>query len=70
VPREPSKYYWPASAITPADMALLHAVRESSQPRVPISHLIARAIRQQYGQARVPDAPAEPLTHPSERKAA
>lgn len=60
-----SKYFWPASAITPDDMALLHAARESSQPRVPISRLIAQAIRNQYGQI-VP----EPAQATPERKAA
>jgi hypothetical protein len=42
-------YPWPASALTPADMAVLHAVRESSGPRIPITELIARAVRQTYG---------------------
>ena len=44
-----SKYIWPASAITSSDMALLHAVREHSQPRTSISELVARAVRPQYG---------------------
>ncbi len=43
------RYPWPASAITPDDMAALHAVRESSLPRVPISRLVAHAIRETYG---------------------
>ena len=55
-----SKYFWPASAITPADMALVHAARQASQPRVPISELIAQAIRQTYGQVRVLNPPAPP----------
>jgi predicted NAD-dependent protein-ADP-ribosyltransferase YbiA (DUF1768 family) len=29
-----SKYFWPASAITLADMALVYAARESRSPRV------------------------------------
>ena len=62
-----SKYFWPASAITPADMALVHTARETSRPRVPISELIARAIRQTYGQA-VLSTPAEPVTHQDERR--
>jgi hypothetical protein len=65
-----SKYFWPASAITPADMALVYAVRESSQPRVPISELIARAIRQQYGQVSVLNLPAVPITHQDMKEAA
>lgn len=63
-----SKYFWPASAITPADMALLHAARESSRQRVPISALIAQAIRQQYGQ-NVSETAQQTETQP-ERKAA
>ena len=45
------RYPWPASAITSEDMALLHSVRESTSPRVPISMLVARAVRATYGQA-------------------
>jgi hypothetical protein len=47
------RYPWPASALTPADMAKLHAVRESSHPRVPITDLIAHAVRQVYSQQAV-----------------
>ena len=65
-----SKYFWPASAITPADMALLHAARESTQPRVPISELIARAIRQTYGQATIVPLPAPEPQPRNERNAA
>ena len=43
-----SKYFWPASAITPEDMALLHAAR--AEKHIPISRLIAQAVRNQYGQ--------------------
>ncbi len=66
--KQQSKYFWPASAITPADMAILHAARESSKQRVPISALIARAIRQQYGQT-LPETARQTETQP-ERKAA
>ncbi len=31
------KYVWPALALTAEDMALLHSLRESWEPRVPIS---------------------------------
>ena len=65
-----SKYFWPASAITPDDMALLYAARESSQPRVSISELIARAIRQTYGQARVLNLPATPESQDARKEAA
>ena len=47
------KYVWPASALTASDMALLHAVRETSRPRLPITGLIAVAVRTVYGQAQV-----------------
>ena len=43
------RYPWPASAISPTEMAILHRIRESSRPRVPITRLIAQAIRHQYG---------------------
>ncbi len=43
------RYPWPASALTPADMRALHAVREGSSPRVRITDLIAHAVRQVYG---------------------
>ena len=44
------RYPWPASAISPTEMAILHRIRESSRPRVPITRLIAQAIRHQYSQ--------------------
>ena len=46
------KYQWPASALTADDMRLLHAVREA-RPDVPITELIARAVRQEYGRREV-----------------
>jgi hypothetical protein len=52
MPREPSKYFWPASAITESDMDLLYRVRESTHKRIPITQLIARAVREAYA-ARV-----------------
>jgi len=63
-----SKYFWPASAITSADMAILHAVRESSWPRIPISRLIAQAIRTQYGQ--VTETARQPEPQPERKQAA
>ena len=42
------RYPWPASAISPTEMAILHRIREASRPRVPITRLIAQAIRHQY----------------------
>lgn len=64
-----SKYFWPASAITPADMALVYKARESAQPRIPISELIARAIRHTYGQYAIEALPEETQTQ-TKRKAA
>ena len=55
-----SKYFWLASAITPADMATLHAARESTQPRTPISQVIAHAVRETYGHARTAYQPRKP----------
>lgn len=50
MPREPqSKYFWPSSAITESDMDLLYRARESSDPRLPITQLLARAVRETYG---------------------
>ena len=54
MPREPiSKYFWPASAITEADMELLYRAREASPDRIPISRLIAHAVRETYGRQEV-----------------
>ena len=62
------RYPWPASAITKEDMVLLHSVRESSSPRVPISVLVARAVRAVYGQALTPKAMPDP--HQERKEAA
>jgi hypothetical protein len=72
VPRERrSKYFWPASAITPDEMALLYAARETSRPRVvSISELIARAIRKTYGHVQTAQSEPQPEPQPEERKAA
>ena len=43
------RYPWPASALTQADMAVLHAVREGGAEHIPITELIARAVRVTYG---------------------
>ena len=65
------RYPWPASAITTDDMAILHAVRESSLPRLPITALIAIAVRKTYAeQASVLNLPAIQVTHQDLRKAA
>ena len=52
--RQKSKYFWPASALKEEHMAMLHHTREHSIPRIPISHLIAQAIEQAYGQKETP----------------
>ena len=58
------RYPWPASALSKADLKLLHAVRESSQPRVSITDLVAHAVRTTYGNQAAPNLrvlpPAEP----------
>ena len=43
------RYAWPASQLTPADMRQLYAARESHPDRLPITELVARAVRAQYG---------------------
>jgi hypothetical protein len=43
------RYPWPASALTRSDMAVLHAVREGGDGHIPITELIARAVRSTYG---------------------
>jgi hypothetical protein len=61
-----NRYPWPASGVGNDEMAILHAVRESSRPRVPISELIKQAIRKTYGQVQT----AQPEPQPEERQAA
>ena len=41
----PYRYPWPASALSPADMRLLHRARERDGARRPITRLIAEAVR-------------------------
>ena len=48
------RYPWPASALTTEDMAVLHAIRESRSHRVPITQLIAEAVRRAYAQIPQP----------------
>ena len=43
------RYPWPASALTRDDMAMLHRARSRSPGRVPITQLIAEAVRAAYG---------------------
>jgi hypothetical protein len=50
------RYPWPASAISPQDMALLHHVRETTATRLPITELIARAVRQVDAEACGPES--------------
>ena len=61
------RYPWPASALSRRDMAILHAVREASSPRVRITDLIAHAVRQVYGQqaeAKLKILPPQPNPEP------
>ncbi len=60
-----SKYFWPAAAITESDMDLLYRARESSPVRIPITQLIARAVRETYGQ--LANAPVE-MSGPAEER--
>ena len=57
MPTTDKKYVWPASALTASDMALLHAVRESSGVRSTISGLVAVAVRAAYGTTAACAAP-------------
>lgn len=66
MPRPSYRYPWPASAINSADMAVLHSVRENSEHRVPISLLVARAVRACYGQAL--QAQAQPQPRPPQER--
>jgi len=61
------RYPWPASAINSADMAVLHSVRENAAKRVPITVLVANAVRACYGQALQAQTQPRP---PQERKEA
>jgi hypothetical protein len=58
--RKPYRYPWPASAITPEDMERLYLLRESSASSIPITELIATAVRQAYGARRS----RQPEEHP------
>ena len=64
------RYPWPASAISPIEMAILHRVRESSRPRVPITRLIAQAIRHQYSQSGQVTETAQPESEPQPERSA
>ena len=67
MPRKPqSKYFWPASAITEADMDLLYRARESSHDPIPITRLLAQAVRETFGHL----AETETQTPTNERIAA
>lgn len=56
------RYPWPASALTSDEMALLYHAR--SLGRVPITQLIAEAVRTVYGPGvAVPSSPPPRSTH-------
>ena len=58
------KYPWPASALTPDEMAMLFYARERSPGRVFITQLIAEAVRAAYGLGvAVPSSPPPRSTH-------
>lgn len=63
------RYPWPASALTRDDMAMLHRARERSPCRVPITQLIAEAVRAAYGPGvAVSFSPQPRSTHDPNRK--
>ena len=45
------RYPWPASGLNDQDMRLLYRAREEACPRIPITRLVAEAVRKAYGQA-------------------
>ena len=45
------RYPWPASGLNDQDMRLLYRAREEARPRIPITRLVAEAVRKAYGQA-------------------
>lgn len=45
----PYRYPWPSSQLSAADMRLLHDARESRPDHLPITVLVAQAIRAQFG---------------------
>ena len=58
------RYPWPASALTREDMALLFHARSRSPGRVPITQLIAEAVRAVYGPGvAVSSSPQPRSTH-------
>ena len=64
IPMFDYRYPWPASALTRDEMALLHRARERSPGRVPITQLIAEAVRAVYGPGvAVPSSPQPRSTH-------
>ena len=68
--RQPSKYFWPASALSASDMDLLYRAREASSPRIPITQLIAQTVRYTCGQRHISTVSMEAHTQPNERKKA
>lgn len=44
-----SKYAWPASGLSPAEMSLLFQARQAAPRRITIQDLIAEAVRTVYG---------------------
>ena len=59
------RYPWPCSGIDADLMRRLYMARESSPERKPITELIARAIRAQYGHlAAHPEQVAQPEYKP------
>jgi hypothetical protein len=64
----PRRYPWPASALTPADMHLLHEARNTSPQPVHITELIASAVRAMYASAG--NQPVLTVLPPTQQEAA
>jgi len=63
------RYPWPASSLSRDEMALLYNARERSPGRVPITQLIAEAVRVAYGPGvAVSFSPQPRSTHDPNRK--
>ena len=58
------RYPWPASRLTPDEMTMLYHARQRSPVRVPITQLIAEAVRAAYGPGvAVPSSPSPRSSH-------
>lgn len=63
-----SGYPWPSSALTVQDMKMLYYVQKSLSPKVPITQLIAQAVRAMY--MNITPAPCAQTTTTNQKEAA